>query len=149
MCPNLEEQLALRYRDPDSSITSGGLKINHIPVQLQRGTSDCGLFAIAFALHAALGDDLRDITFDQSKLRSHLLWCFTNNQLTPFPITSSTVPRACGADKISFISLYCHCRRPESYDNLVLCEQCNSWFHHKCVQFDYGHSGNWYCNNYL
>ena len=28
MCPNLEEQLALLYRDLDSSITNGGLKIH-------------------------------------------------------------------------------------------------------------------------
>ena len=62
------------------------------------------MFTIAFALHAALGDDLRDITVDQNKLCGHLLWCFTNNRLTPFPITSSTVPRACGASKKSFIS---------------------------------------------
>ena len=32
--------------------------IVHIPpVQQQKGSSDCGAYAIAFAVHAALGDD--------------------------------------------------------------------------------------------
>ena len=43
------------------------------PVQQQSGTNDCGVYAIAFAVHAALGDNLKDIEFDQPKLRARLL----------------------------------------------------------------------------
>ena len=49
----------------------------------QQGKGDCGLFAVAFALHAALGDDLRNIVFDQTKMHSHLLTCF-KKKLTSF-----------------------------------------------------------------
>ena len=48
------------------SVEDGGLTVHHVPVQ--KGVSDCGSFAIAFAYHAALGDDLQTITFDQDKL---------------------------------------------------------------------------------
>ena len=58
----------------------------HIPqVQRQCGSNDCGVFAIAFALHAALGKCVGDITFDQSKMRIHLLECFKARIPTPFP----------------------------------------------------------------
>ena len=52
----------------------------HVPhVQQQQGTRDCGLFAIAFALHAALGQDVLSLEFDQSAK------CFSKKLLTPFP----------------------------------------------------------------
>ena len=36
---------------------------------------DCGIFAIAFTLHAALGHCVGEIT-DQDKMRNNLLECF-------------------------------------------------------------------------
>ena len=55
-------------------------------MQKQKGVSDCGPFAIAFAYHAALGDDLRTITFDQDKLRTHLVTCFEKEMFSRFPL---------------------------------------------------------------
>ena len=42
-----------------------------------KGSSDCGVYVIAFAVHAALGDD-EDLKFDQTEMRNHLrvLQCF-------------------------------------------------------------------------
>ena len=45
-------------------------------VQQQHGACDCGVFAVAFALHVALGDDPQKILFEQSQMRPHLLRCF-------------------------------------------------------------------------
>ena len=50
---------------------------------------DCGVFAIAFALQAALGQCVGDIAFDQSKMKNHLLECFKARKLTPFPTKCS------------------------------------------------------------
>ena len=36
----------------------------------------CGVYAIAFAVHAALGDDVKHPEFDQTRMRNHLLQCF-------------------------------------------------------------------------
>ena len=40
------------------------------------------LFVAVFVLHVALGDDPEKITFDQAKMRSHLLECFEKKKLT-------------------------------------------------------------------
>ena len=46
----------------------------------------CGPFAIAFTYHAALGDDLQTITFNQdNKLRTHLVTCFEKRSSAGFP----------------------------------------------------------------
>ena len=50
--------------------------INMVKVQKQQGTKDCGLFAIAMMTSLAHDEDLSDITYDQSKFRSHLIKCF-------------------------------------------------------------------------
>uniref|UniRef100_A0A1X7TR33 Uncharacterized protein n=1 Tax=Amphimedon queenslandica TaxID=400682 RepID=A0A1X7TR33_AMPQE len=50
--------------------------------QKQKGSTDCGVFSIAMAtslLHS------QPISFTQSLARSHLISCFQNRQLTPFP----------------------------------------------------------------
>ena len=51
----------------------------------QDGANDCGLFAIAFALHAALGDKVEELEFDQCAMRKHVLECLLNDCFMPFP----------------------------------------------------------------
>ena len=124
----LAEQLARIYGHLKGSVEDGGLTVHHIPVQKQKGVSDCGPFAIAFAYHAALGDDLQTITFDQDKLRTHLVTCFEKEKFSRFPLMSSKVKRACKPSG-KFIKLYCDCRLPGSYDDMVACDRCGKWFH--------------------
>ena len=50
------------------------------------GTADCGLFAIAGCVSLASIGIVPKI-FDQSKMRKHLVECFENLNLIPFPIT--------------------------------------------------------------
>ena len=50
-------------------------------VQQQFGSSDCGLFAIAFTVHLAFGDDPRHIVFEQSQMQPHLLKCFQRKKM--------------------------------------------------------------------
>ena len=60
--------------------------IVYIPsVQQQTGSSGCGLYAIAFAVHAALGNDVKHLEFNQIRIRKHLLQCFRKKELVPFP----------------------------------------------------------------
>ena len=49
------------------------------PVQQQSGIVDCGVFAIAFAVHAALGENVGEIEFQQEEMRSHLSKCLWKN----------------------------------------------------------------------
>ena len=78
----LEEQIAMIYQDV---VRDHGLLVTRVPVQQQMGSTDCGLFAIAYAFYAAWGNQLTKLCFDQSKMRQHLLECFQQQKLTAFP----------------------------------------------------------------
>ena len=54
--------------------------------QKQKGSNDCGLFAIAFATAFANGMSIEKIRFHQESMRAHLVRCFYTNKLTMFPI---------------------------------------------------------------
>lgn len=56
-------------------------------IQKQKGGKDCGLFAIAIctalAYHYGVGLPL-NLTFNQTKMRQHLMQCFVNKHMTIF-----------------------------------------------------------------
>ena len=104
---------------------------------------------MAFAYHAAIGDDLETITFDQGQLRKHLLHCFEEKELSRFP---HKLVRRKGKCKIQFVALHCYdtdCKLPESYDNLLGCDSCDQWYHYKCNSIDSSTvlPINWFCKS--
>ena len=56
-----------------------------VRVQQQIAASDCGLFAIAFAVALVNGQDPAALTFDQGVMRQHLRLCLQRQQMEPFP----------------------------------------------------------------
>ena len=96
-----------------------------MPVQQQKDSTDSGLFSIAFAYHAASGDDLMKTTFDQALMGSHLLECFAAQELTAFPELAHVPTRRRKRD--IFIPLFCTCGMPECFDaHMVECDKCKS-----------------------
>ena len=61
------------------------IPLHFINTQMQYGSADCGLFAIAFATAIALGISPEYIHFQQGEMRQHLLTCLSNGKLTMFP----------------------------------------------------------------
>jgi len=57
-----------------------------VNISKQKGGADCGLFAIAIATTLALGLDPAAITFQQSILHKHLVYCLENGKFSMFPI---------------------------------------------------------------
>ena len=114
-----------------------GLTLHNVPVQQQSGITDCGVFAVAFAYHAAIGDELERIIFDQGQMRKHLLRCFEKKELSRFP---HKLLRSRGECKFQYIALHCydHCKLPESYDNLLGCDSFDQWYHYITA---------WFCKN--
>ena len=53
--------------------------------QKQKGGSDCGLFAIAFATAIAFGINPDQLKLRQEAMRAHLVKCFNKKYLSPFP----------------------------------------------------------------
>ena len=71
--PSLEEQL-VRIYSPLAQYESLVVSVHQ-----QSGETDSGLFATAFALHAAMRKNFKTICFEQSLMRQHLLECLQNH----------------------------------------------------------------------
>ena len=54
--------------------------------QKQKGSSDCGLFAIAFATAVAHGINPSKLKLKQEAMRPHLINCFNKRHISPFPL---------------------------------------------------------------
>lgn len=78
---DLKKQLRAIYA------TDGELAVTVPVVQRQKGGSDCGVFAIAYLFHLALGDKPEELIFDQAMMRGHLAMCFERRSVFPFPNT--------------------------------------------------------------
>ena len=55
------------------------------PVQQQTNGTNCGLFAIAYAVDLVHKEDPTKIRYNERRMRSHLVECLTEGSLTPFP----------------------------------------------------------------
>ncbi len=87
------------------------LSVKVIPVQQQKGSVDCGLFAMAFIQYILLNKEYPSaVTFDQFVMRHHVLRALAANYLEPFPVINGTAKR--NAEKTIKIELYCNCRLP-------------------------------------
>ena len=62
-------------------------QIKMIQCRKQVGAKDCGVFAIAFATAIAHGLNPSRQKLNQQAMRAHLVNCFNNKFLTPFPCT--------------------------------------------------------------
>ena len=51
----------------------------------QLGGTDCGIFAIAYAIDILLGNEPQNIRYDQNKMREHLVNCLQSGKMTAFP----------------------------------------------------------------
>ena len=78
--PSLMQQIRNLF-SPDNSTPA----FEQIQCHKQYGGSDCGLFAIAYAMEILHGSEPQNIVFDQSKMRSHLVSCLENNVISTFP----------------------------------------------------------------
>ena len=53
--------------------------------QQQKGSKDCGVFAIAMATTIALGHNPSNVVFNQKLMRAHLVDCLKERKFTLFP----------------------------------------------------------------
>ena len=60
-------------------------------VQKQINSSDCGLFALAFATDLCHGVDPQTQAYDQENMRAHYVDCLESQEMVPFPKTSRRV----------------------------------------------------------
>ena len=77
---SLKNQLSQLF-SPDDSLPN----FNQVKCISQKGNKDCGVFAIAYAVDILNGNLPHQYTYDQTKMRDHLITCYEQNRLTPFP----------------------------------------------------------------
>ena len=99
-----------------------------VALQQQEGANNCGLFSIAAAYHAAMNDNVDSLVFDEAKMRAHLIKCFEKGKLSRFPRTKKAMPKRPKPQTIA-ITIYCMCERPDSFEDMVMCDKCSEWYH--------------------
>lgn len=105
--------------------------IRVVNVGRQQGFDDCGLFAVAMAYDLCRGVDPATKLYVQNQMRSHLYFCFTVEQLCPFPSVSIDITKRVICNFT--VNVYCICRMPEQSKLMVCCDLCQEWFHEGCV----------------
>ena len=111
----------------------------------QQGGVDCVLFPIAFAYELADGNDPSDVSFDQGKMRQHLVQCLEKETFRSF---SKTAEHCCRFNKRQThdIDLFCYCSMPECRDDMLQCELCEEWLHMTCEGLKTAPEGKWLCS---
>ena len=74
--PELKMQMLALY---------GPREVKQPYVQQQKGSKDCGCFAIAFSVSLLYGEDPSTLVYEQEMLREHIVNCFTRKHFLPFP----------------------------------------------------------------
>ena len=75
--PDLQQMMALY-----------GKRTVKIPsVQVQKGTTDCGCFAIAFCVTLLYSDDPASLMYDQMKMREHIIASLAKKHFSQFQAT--------------------------------------------------------------
>ena len=80
---SLKRQLQNVYKNLQEQ--DGSLNVKVILQQHQKGSSDCGLFAVANAVALANGVNPCSVTWLQEKMRVHLVKCFEEQKIKMFP----------------------------------------------------------------
>ncbi len=82
------------------------------PVRECPGGSDCGLFAIAFAVDLCTGKDPHVCSYEQNQMRKHLHECFEKGLMIPFPPMKKPKRFARRVKCSRPVQVYCVCRLP-------------------------------------
>ena len=62
------------------------INAKYVNVQMQDGSADCEVFAVAFTATLASGGQPGAFSYCQANMRLHLINCLENNALTSFPV---------------------------------------------------------------
>ena len=106
------------------------ITVKYMDTQTQCRSTDCGIFAIAFATALANGKQPGGLRFEQPQMRKHLMHCLETQCLSGFPVTRRRRRRAARVKLSSTLHVYYSCRMPEQAGStMTQCSTCKEWFH--------------------
>ncbi len=143
LTPSAELQIVQMYQP---LIDQHGLVMTVVPIQQQEGSNNCGLFSIAAAYHAAKGNDIAAITFNENRMRSHLIQCFQRQKVTAFPKSKKEGGVRRPESQHICITVHCPCQWPDSFDTMIQCDRCDTWYHYKCAKVKKAPLNDWFCS---
>ena len=82
--------------------------VSAMPMQQQTGSTDCGLFSIAAAVHACLGESEFDLSISQEDMRPHLPECFQQQKIAVFPSSKTNVKKSRSKQNLHKYIIYTH-----------------------------------------
>lgn len=126
------------------------------PVQQQRNTNDCGLFALAFATDFANNLDPSVQVYDDKMFRKHLLQCLQQQEILPFPKKQEGRERS-SKEVYETFEVFCICRdvffdkdTKDDGNFMAECCNCGEWYHKKCtpipIEVFKNNRRTWECN---
>ena len=83
----------------------------------QSGSSDCGVFAAAYATSLTFGHNPCAFVYDQCRMREHLLRCLQQKKMEPFPYI---IMQRTGTPRVQSVDVFCYCRCPNSWNAMVV-----------------------------
>ena len=115
-------------------------------VSKQAGITDCGLYAIANLTALVLGNvEPTNVVFYQRELRSHYLECLENQKVMDFPVLKHRRIQT-KFKTLESILIYCSCHCGDDGLKMVVCEQCEEWYHYRCINKEtIEENAPWYC----
>ena len=112
------------------------IKIDILDACKQKGTNDCGLYALANATALCEGELPQSKEYIQKDMRSHLIKCLKESTPSPFPSNNRDMHHH-NIAKTKLVSLHCTCRLPEDPNKrMIQCIKCEVWYHEFCEVVD-------------
>ena len=101
---------------------ASSFELRYQDVQWQSNGSDCGLFALANASALCNGVEPTKVSFDQYRMQKHLLSCFENCNMIPFPVSSQSRTQV-HPPRIETVNVYCVCWLTDDGTKMIECDK--------------------------
>ena len=106
------------------------ITMHFLLLQKQTNMSDCGVFAIAFAMAICNRQRPELLCFDITKMRRHLYNCLEDGLMRHFP--ASHRQRRHETTRTEMVKVFCKCRLQEEGKTVICCDRRLELYHSTC-----------------
>ena len=127
----LKRQLCQIYK---YFVEDGHLDVSYPKLLKQKGSNDCGLFCLAYAIDIASGVMPDNECYLQEKFRNHFQSCLDLNYFERFPRDNIENEKMIfKAESHVRIPVFCDCMLPATPE-MIKCYYCSELYHIECLE---------------